>query len=178
MVQIKTPIICTRFNCPGNSSVIMIAGHMVTLKCSLTGQTFCREEGMSGNCCQQFKIGLDRAIGTAAREMEYSHACPSQQKVLKYFLKGKDTFVSLPTGTGKSLCYFILSMVFDKIRNTSCSSIAVIVSPLIALIKDLVNAMSKRRLHAVYIGSVKEDSETATEICQGKFQLIFTSPKS
>ena len=112
---------------------------------------------------------MDRAIGTAAREIEYSYVCPSQQKVLKYFLNGKDTFVSLPTGTGKLLCYCILSLVFDKIRNTSCSSIAVTVSALIALIKDQVNAMSNRKQHAVYIGSVKRIV---------KFQLIFTSPES
>ena len=64
--------------------------------------------------------------------------------MLKYFFNGKDTFVSLPTGSGKLLCYHILPSVFDKIRNTSCSSIVMIVSSLIAMMKDQVNAMSKR----------------------------------
>ena len=51
---------------------------------------------------------------------------------MKHFLSGRDTFVSLHTGSGKSLS------VFDKLRRTSSSSIVVVVSP---LMKDQVIAM-------------------------------------
>ena len=76
---------------------------------------------------------LDGAICTAAREMGYSKLRANQEKVVKTFLRCRDVFVSLLTGSGKSLCYCILPLVFDKLRRrrgTDSRSIAVVVSPL------------------------------------------------
>ena len=53
-----------------------------------------------------------------------------QQKVIVAFTQGHDVFVALRTGFGKSLCYFCLPYVFDKLRGFTNGSIAVVVSPL------------------------------------------------
>ena len=58
-----------------------------------------------------------------------------QESALKTFVSGRDVFVSLPTGAGKSLCYGLLPSIFDTLRNVQKASIAIVVSPLISLMK-------------------------------------------
>ena len=65
----------------------------------------------------------------ATKEMGYYSLHEKQEEIMKHFLSGRDTFMSLHTGSGKSLS------VFDKLRRTSSSSIVVVVSP---LMKDQV----------------------------------------
>jgi superfamily II DNA helicase RecQ len=88
---------------------------------------------------------IDRAVRAAAQEMGYSKLRENQETVVKTFLQCRDVFVSLPTGSGKSLCYCILPLVFDKIKRKETESIAVVVSPLIALMKDQVMGMTRKR---------------------------------
>ena len=52
----------------------------------------------------------------AARALGYDSLKPEQEKVISSFLEGKDMFVNLPTGFGKSLCYAILPLAFDLKR--------------------------------------------------------------
>ena len=96
--------------------------------------------------------------------------------MVEHFLRGNDVFVSLPTGSGKSLCYCLLSKAFDLLRDSNEQSISVVVSPLIALMKDQVRQMVHRNVSAVYVGDADESIET--EICEGKFQLVYMSPEA
>ena len=48
------------------------------------------------------------ALRKEAEKLGYSHLCPQQERAVKKFVEGRDVFVSLPTGSGKSLCYCIL----------------------------------------------------------------------
>ena len=61
---------------------------------------------------------------------------PEQKINLLKFASGRDAFVSLPTGYGKSLCYILLPKLFDALRVACGQSIILVVSPLIALMKD------------------------------------------
>ena len=108
-------------------------------------------------------------------EMGYSKLRANQEKVVKTFLRCRDVFVSLPTGSGKSLCYCILPLVFDKLRRwrgTDSRSIAVVVSPLKALMKDQVMAMTCRDVSAIYTGEV-EGRYSFLRICGGKYQIVY-----
>ena len=119
------------------------------------------------------------AVSEAAGLLGYSSLRPRQAKVVEDFLSGRDVFVSLPTGSGKSLCFCLLPKAFDALRGTRSvdrQSIVVIVSPLIALMKDQVRKMTERDVSAVYVAEA--DERTETEICDGKFQLVYMSPES
>ena len=61
---------------------------------------------------------------------------PEQRTSIFQFASGSDVFVSLPTGYGKSLCYTLLPPVFDLLRGVKEKSIVLVVSPLLALMKD------------------------------------------
>ena len=79
-------------------------------------------------------------------------------------------FVNLPIGSGKSLCYFVLPLAFDCLRHcdTNPKSIALVVSPLIALMKDQVKTLQQRGA----------DEEAREQIHNGEFQLLFISPEA
>ena len=64
---------------------------------------------------------IDEVLGTVCTEMGYSEIRENQETVVKQFLGGKNVFVSLPTGSGKSLGYSILPSVFDKLKRSTGS---------------------------------------------------------
>ena len=103
--------------------------------------------------CSVPSEAVDSSIMHAVQELGYNHATPEQGQAIREFLLGRDVFVSLPTGEGKSLCYASLPLVFDWIKERHVrmtisenlsSSIVVVVSPLTALMKDQVESFSKR----------------------------------
>ena len=98
------------------------------------------------------RVSLTATLQAAARWMGYSTLRQHQIEAVSLFMSGRDVFVSLPTGSGKSLCYCILPGMFDAIQQWCSSSIVIVVSPLIALMKDQVRAMVERNVSAVYIG--------------------------
>ena len=80
----------------------------------------------------------DEAIRQACLAFGYTALSRKQEMAVRGFLSGKDVFVMLPTGSGKSLCYSALPILFDKIEHRS-GHIVLVVSPLVALMKDQVN---------------------------------------
>ena len=68
----------------------------------------------------------------------YTKLKDEQLRTVRDVLSGLDTFVSLPTGYGKLLCYAILPWAFDELRNTKKASIVLVVSGLVSLTTDQV----------------------------------------
>jgi len=105
---------------------------------------------------------------------------PKQKEAVVEFVSGRDVFVALPTGYGKSLCYRILPTVFERLRNMmrneECRSTTIIViSRLVALMKDQVDFFTSKGLKAVKAeGFTKEKYE---DNINGKCHLIFISPE-
>ena len=91
------------------------------------------------------------------------------------FLRSNDVFVSLPSGPGygKSLprCYAARPYAFDQLRASSHPSIVIVVSPLIALVKDQVASYSAKGLKVGCITSIKSSSEDRSQAVSGNFQL-------
>ncbi|MCG8622733.1 MAG: DEAD/DEAH box helicase [Proteobacteria bacterium] len=82
---------------------------------------------------------IQQAIIEAAQRLGFASVREVQAKAITSIVAGKDVFVSLPTGTGKSLCFALVPLVFDRLlgyESGTESSIAIVVSPLIALMKD------------------------------------------
>ena len=117
---------------------------------------------------------LVATLQAVAQKMGFSTLRKHQVETVSLFMSGRDVFVSLPTGSGKSLCYCILPGAFDVIRQSS-PSIVIVVSPLIALMKDQVKAMVEMNISAVYVG---EPELSMDEVYEGKYQLVFISPEA
>ena len=100
-----------------------------------------------------------------------------QEESILHIVKGTDVFVSLPTGYGKSICYIVLPSLFDILRKVERKSIVLVVSPLIALMRDQVASITAMGITATYI-SDKEDASRKQAIRNGEFQIIFISPEA
>ncbi len=100
----------------------------------------------------------------------------TQEKVIESLLSGRDTFVIMPTGGGKSLCYQLPAMVSE--------GVAIIVSPLIALMKnqvDLVRSYSSDDDVAHFLNSTlskKEIKEVHDDLLTGKTKMLYVAPET
>lgn len=100
----------------------------------------------------------------------------NQEAIIHNLLSGKDTFVLMPTGGGKSLCYQLPSLLME--------GTAIVISPLIALMKNQVDAMrnfSEEDGVAHFINSSLSKSaieQVRTDIMSGKTKLLYVAPES
>lgn len=95
-----------------------------------------------------------------------------QQEIIEHTIEGKNAFVLMPTGSGKSLCYQIPSLC----RN----GVGIIISPLIALMQDQVNALRQLDIKAAAINSsmhYTEIEETKHRIRQGTLDMVYVAPE-
>jgi ATP-dependent DNA helicase RecQ len=95
-----------------------------------------------------------------------------QGEVVESVLAGHDTVVVMPTGGGKSLCFQLPALMRD--------GVTVVVSPLIALMKDQVDALQARGLPATFINSsldFEEQKERIAGVRQGRFKLVYVAPE-
>ena len=99
-----------------------------------------------------------------------------QEKIIRNLLDGNDTFVLLPTGGGKSLCYQLPSLLME--------GVAIVISPLIALMKNQVDAMrhySEEDGVAHFLNSSLNKSaidQVKADILAGKTKLLYVAPES
>ena len=100
----------------------------------------------------------------------------NQEAIIRNLLAGKDTFVLMPTGGGKSLCYQLPSLIMD--------GTAIVISPLIALMKnqvDVINGMTEADGVAHYLNSSLNKSaidKVKSDILEGKTKLLYVAPES
>lgn len=95
-----------------------------------------------------------------------------QEAIIQSVLDRKDTFVLMPTGAGKSLCYQIPALMLD--------GITVVVSPLIALMKDQVDALRLNGIAAAYINSTQtwqEQEDILRAAREKKLKLLYLAPE-
>ncbi len=99
------------------------------------------------------------------------------------FMGGRDVFVSLPTGSGESICFICLPHIFDELRKLSegqnhHNSIVVVVSPLPSLMLDQVAKASAKGMRAVCIGRDQLDFKVGKAVENGGYQLLYISPEA
>src|SRR5690348_10122497 len=88
---------------------------------------------------------LDDARALLRARFGYPEFRPGQERAVRAVLEGRDTLVILPTGGGKSLCYQVPALLLP--------GLTVVVSPLISLMKDQVDALTARGLPAAFVNS-------------------------
>ena len=100
-----------------------------------------------------------------------------QREAIESFVSGKDVFVALPTGYGKSLCYQILPVLFDALRGHSTqTSIIVVVTPLTSIMKDQVSSLEDKQLSAVHVTSALGESKEDA-VLEGKYGVVYFNPE-
>ncbi|MCK5776748.1 MAG: ATP-dependent DNA helicase RecQ, partial [Bacteroidales bacterium] len=102
----------------------------------------------------------------------YSHFRPKQESIIQSVLQGNDTLALLPTGGGKSLCY--------QIPGIYLGGITLVVTPLIALMKDQIENLKKRNIKAValYSSMRKHEYDLAINQCtHGDTHFLYLSPE-
>lgn len=102
----------------------------------------------------------------------YATFRPGQEEVIRSVLEGKDTLALMPTGGGKSLCFQVPALVMD--------GICLVVSPLIALIKDQVQNLNNKGIKAlaVYSGmSYQQIDITLDNAVYGDYKFLYVSPE-
>ena len=115
-----------------------------------------------------------RAIGTSHG---YAEIKDKQRAAILAFVHGKDVFVSLPTGYGKSFCYQCLPLLFNTLQSNEVpTSIVVVVTPLAAIMKDQVSDLGCKQFSAVQVTS-SMDEGVESEILDGKFSIVYISPE-
>ncbi len=95
-----------------------------------------------------------------------------QYPAISGLLSGKDTVAVLPTGGGKSLIYQFVAL--------NVEGVTIVISPLIALMKDQVDSLEKQNIKATYINSslnVQENNERLQGIMNGEYKLIYIAPE-
>ena len=102
----------------------------------------------------------------------YEQFRPMQEQIISNVLEGKDVVVLMPTGGGKSVCYQVPAVVMP--------GICVVVSPLIALMKDQVEALHENGIKAAYLNSTlsADDQYSIENQClNGELKLLYVSPE-
>ncbi len=103
----------------------------------------------------------------------YSEFKPLQRKVINSVLQKQDTLAVMPTGGGKSLCYQIPALIFE--------GLTVVISPLIALMKDQVAQMDALGIPAIFLNSSlseKEYSANMALVRADKVKLLYVAPET
>ena len=102
----------------------------------------------------------------------YDHFRPLQHEIMRASLAGKDTVAILPTGAGKSLCYQLPALVR--------TGLTVVISPLIALMKDQVDQLEAAGVAATFLNSSLDAAtqrQRFKDLNSGKFKLLYIAPE-
>nr|BFE71781.1 hypothetical protein GCM10020092_050820 [Actinoplanes digitatis] len=117
---------------------------------------------------------LDRSAATEVlnRVFGYSGFRGEQREIIEHVIAGGDALVLMPTGGGKSLCYQIPALVRD--------GVAVVISPLIALMQDQVDALRTLGVRAGFLNSTQDSGErrlVEQAFLDGKLDLLYVAPE-
>ena len=114
---------------------------------------------------------------SAAREalkqhFGFSEFRPLQEEIIAEVLRGRDVLALLPTGAGKSLCYQLPAVMRP--------GVTLVISPLIALMKDQVGGLIGRDISAAYLNStqgIKETREIQNRLALGEIKILYVAPE-
>ncbi|MBA2627485.1 MAG: ATP-dependent DNA helicase RecQ [Gemmatimonadales bacterium] len=112
---------------------------------------------------------LDRALHT---HFQLTAFRPGQREAVEAVLAGRDVIAVMPTGAGKSLCFQLPAMLLD--------GVTIVVSPLIALMKDQVDVLRGRGIAAAAVHSMLspgERQDIERELADGRLRLVYVAPE-
>ncbi len=111
-------------------------------------------------------MNIERAKEILKSQFGFDSFRMNQEQAIEAVLQKKDCVVLMPTGGGKSLCYQIPALLFD--------GLTVVISPLIALMKDQVDALKNNGVEAAFLNSAqtsREQTEVFQTVRSGRLKL-------
>jgi len=111
-------------------------------------------------------------IGRLKKHFGYDEFRPLQEEIIRDALAGRDLFVLMPTGGGKSLCFQLPAVLRD--------GLTIVVSPLISLMKDQVDALQTSGIPATYLNSTLDRDEARVRwrgLHRGQYRLLYVAPE-
>jgi ATP-dependent DNA helicase RecQ len=121
---------------------------------------------------KSYPMTIENPIDILQRYFGYNAFRLHQARAVENVIAGKDTFVLMPTGGGKSLCFQVPALALP--------GTAIVISPLIALMKDQVDALKANGVAAAYINSsqsVQEQFELMESLQASKLKLLYVAPE-
>jgi ATP-dependent DNA helicase RecQ len=118
------------------------------------------------------QLNRDQLLAPLKKYFGFDSFRPLQQEIISDSLRGRDVFAVLPTGGGKSLCFQLPALVR--------SGLTVVVSPLIALMKDQVDALQAAGVQATFLNSSLAAGESRPRLRglhNGEFRLLYVAPE-
>jgi len=118
------------------------------------------------------EMGDDELRSVLRERFGHDEFQPHQLEPIQALLAGRDVLVTMPTGAGKSLVYQLPALVLD--------GIVLVISPLIALMKDQVDALVARRIRATFVNSSLGPAERRRRLMgavEGRYDLLFVTPE-
>jgi ATP-dependent DNA helicase RecQ len=110
--------------------------------------------------------------GTLKKRFGYDQFRPLQREIISDALAGRDVFVLMPTGGGKSLCFQLPALVRD--------GLTIVVSPLISLMKDQVDALQASGIPATYLNSTLDRKDSVSRwrgLHHGEYRMLYVAPE-
>src|SRR6201986_762911 len=111
-------------------------------------------------------------LPTLKKAFGYDSFRPLQEEIIADALAGRDVFALLPTGGGKSLCFQLPALLRE--------GLTVVVSPLIALMKDQVDALTATGIPATFLNSTLDGPEAKARfrgLYNGEYRLLYARPE-
>ena len=111
-------------------------------------------------------------LGALKKHFGYDQFRPLQREIIEDALAGQDVFVLMPTGGGKSLCFQLPALMRH--------GLTIVVSPLIALMKDQVDALQTSGIPATYLNSTLDREEAKARwrgLHRGQYRMLYVAPE-
>src|SRR6266704_1915945 len=111
-------------------------------------------------------------IATLKKSFGYDQFRPLQEQIINDSLAGRDVFVLMPTGGGKSLCFQLPALMRD--------GLTIVVSPLISLMKDQVDALQTSGIPATYLNSTLDRDQSKARwrgLHRGEYRMLYVAPE-
>ena len=115
---------------------------------------------------------IEQALAVLKKYYGYKAFRPGQEKIIHSLMTGHDTVAIMPTGAGKSICFQVPALLLP--------GITLVISPLISLMKDQVDALAEQGIAGTYINSSLTASETTrrlTAVAAGRYKLVYVAPE-
>ena len=135
---------------------------------------------MAADTRDDFKAIFEKSLQSILPRFSLAELKDEQKKAMFNLLSGKDVFVNIPMGFGKSLIYQLTPLVAEELSRHYGNiriGMVLVISPLVSLIKDQVKGLQRRGVKASFIGAGQEEANFK-EIVNGEMNIVYSSPEA